>query len=361
MAKLNFKYLNYYKNKKILITGNTGFKGSWLSLWLTMLNAKVYGISKDIPSNPSMYSEMRLNKKVKTSFFDLKNYNKLKKKIDSVKPDIIFHLAAQSIVSKSFKKPMDTFYSNSIGTANILEYLRVTKNKIDAVIITSDKCYFPSKKGYYNENDKLGGIDPYSGSKAIAELFFENYFKSFLYKKKNISCISNRAGNVIGGGDWTVDRIIPDLFKSIKLNKDITLRNPKANRPWQHVLEPISAYLFLGYHLKKNKKLINGQSFNIGPNIKSNASVETLIRKILKIWNGNTKILYNKRISFTESVKLNLDTNKIYKKIGWKSKLNFNQTCYFICDWYFKYFEDKNQILKFTQSQIKNYISFKSE
>jgi len=360
VQNLKFKSLDYYKNKKVLVTGNTGFKGSWLSLWLNMLNARVYGISKDIPSKPSLYSTTGLSKKIKTSFFDIKNYGKLKKKIDLIKPNIIFHLAAQSIVSKSFKKPMDTFYSNSIGTANILEYLRTTNNKIDVIIITSDKCYYPSKKGYYKENDRLGGIDPYSGSKAIAELFFENYFKSYLYKKKNISCISARAGNVIGGGDWTKDRIIPDLFKSILLKKNIILRNPKANRPWQHVLEPISAYLFLGYHLRKNKNSINGESFNIGPNIKSNATVKVLINKIIHIWGGKTKVLYNKRKKFAESNKLNLNTNKIYKKIGWKSRLNFNQTCHFICSWYLEYFKSKNRIEKFTESQIKNYINLKT-
>ena len=184
MVKLDFKKLNYYKNKKVLVTGNTGFKGAWLSLWLIMLKAKVYGISKNIPTKPSLYSDVGLNKKIKTFFFDIKNFKKLKNKINAIKPDIIFHLAAQSIVSKSFKNPLETFHSNSIGTANVLEYLRTTKNKIDAIIITSDKCYYPTKKGYYNENDKLGGIDPYSGSKAIAELFFENYYQSYLYKKK---------------------------------------------------------------------------------------------------------------------------------------------------------------------------------
>ena len=357
MVKLDFKKLNYYKNKKVLVTGNTGFKGAWLSLWLIMLKAKVYGISKNIPTKPSLYSDIGLSKKTKTFFFDIKNYKKLKNKIDKIKPDIVFHLAAQSIVSKSFKNPLETFNSNSIGTANILEYLRTTKNKIDAVIITSDKCYYPTKKGYYNENDKLGGIDPYSGSKAIAELFFENYFQSYLYKKKNVSCVSARAGNVIGGGDWTEDRIIPDLFKSIASNKNIVLRNPKANRPWQHVLEPISAYLFLGYYLKKNKKFINGENFNVGPNIKSNASVEVLINKILKIYNYNIKVNYNKKKKFAETARLNLNTSKIQKKIGWKSKLNFNQTCYFICEWYNKYFKSKNKLLEFTQLQIKKYIN----
>ena len=356
MVKLNFKYLNYYKNKKVLVTGNTGFKGTWLSLWLLMLGAKVYGISKNIPTKPSLYKTIKLNKKISTKYFDIKDFYKLKKNINRINPDIIFHLAAQSIVSKSFENPMETFFSNSIGTANILEYLRTTKKKISTMIITSDKCYYPSKKGYYKESNRLGGIDPYSGSKAIAELFFENYFKSFLYKKKNISCVSVRAGNVIGGGDWTYNRIIPDLFKSIKLKKNIILRQPKANRPWQHVLEPVSAYLFIGYFMKKNKKLINGETFNVGPNIKSNASVHDLIVKILKIWGGKNKIVHNKKEQFIESIKLNLDTTKIYKKIGWKSKLNFNQTCEFICSWYLNYFKNKKNISKFTESQIRKYI-----
>ncbi len=357
MVKLNFKSLKYYKNKKVLVTGNTGFKGSWLSLWLLMLGAKVYGISKNIPTKPSLYREIGLNKKINTSYFDIKNYEKLANKINYIKPDLIFHLAAQSIVSKSFDNPMDTFFSNSIGTANILEYLRKTDKKINTVIITSDKCYYPSKKGYYNEKDRLGGVDPYSGSKAIAELFFENYYKSYLFKKKNISCVSARAGNVIGGGDWTYNRIIPDVFKSIRSGKNIKLRHPKANRPWQHVLEPVSAYLFLGFYLMKHKNLINGETFNIGPNIKSNATVKELITKVVNIWGAKNKIVHNKKKQFTESIKLNLDTNKIYKKIGWKSRLNFNQTCDFVCKWYLNYFTKKKYIMKFTQNQIEKYMS----
>ncbi len=356
MVKLNFKNLKYYNKKKVLVTGNTGFKGTWLSLWLLMLGAKVYGISKNIPTKPSLYKILKLNKKIRTKYFDIKDFNKLKKNINKINPDIIFHLAAQSIVSKSFEKPMQTYFSNSLGTANVLEYLRTTNKKINTIIITSDKCYYPSKKGYYKETDKLGGIDPYSGSKAIAELFFDNYFKSFLHNKENISCVSVRAGNVIGGGDWTYNRIIPDLFKSIKLKKNIILRQPKANRPWQHVLEPVSAYLFIGYYMKKNKKLINGEAFNIGPNTKSNESVHNLIVKILRIWGGKNKIIHEKKKKFSESIKLNLDTTKIYKKIGWKSKLNLNQTCEFICSWYLNYFQNKKNILKFTESQIQKYI-----
>jgi CDP-glucose 4,6-dehydratase len=361
MEKLNFKNLSFYKNKRVLITGNTGFKGSWLSIWLLSIGAKVYGISKDIPTKPSLYKQAKLDKKINTYFLDIKNIKELNKTINKIKPQIIFHLAAQAIVSKSFKKPLETFYSNSIGTANLLEYLRITKNKITTIIITSDKCYFPTKRGYYDEKKKLGGIDPYSGSKAIAEIFFENYYQSFLYKKKNISCVSVRAGNVIGGGDWTANRIVPDFFKSIKKRQKIVLRNPKSNRPWQHVMEPLAVYLFLGLMLSKNKNKnkINGESFNIGPNIKNNASVLTLIKKIINKYGQKIDISYENKNLFAETKKLNLNTSKISKAIGWKNKLNFDQTCSFITEWYKKYDKDKLSVFDETSKQIMEYVKLK--
>ncbi len=356
MEKLNFKKFLFYKNKKVLITGNTGFKGSWLSIWLLNCGAKVYGISKDIPTKPSLFKKANLEKKIKTYYFDIKNYNKLSKTINLIKPDFIFHLAAQSIVSKSFEKPMETYFSNSVGTANILEFLRNTDKKIRTILITSDKCYYPTKKGYYDEKNRLGGIDPYSGSKAIAEIFFENYFQSYLFKKKNISCISVRAGNVIGGGDWTDNRIVPDFFKSLTKQNKFILRNPKSNRPWQHVMEPIAAYLFLMINLSKKRNKINGESFNIGPNIKNNLSVLNLINKIKKYYGHEIKIFYKKKKLFVETSKLNLNTKKVFKYIGWKNKLSTDQTALLVSNWYKEYFKNKTNAFEITRKQIKDYI-----
>lgn len=360
MKKINFKNLNFYKGKKIIITGNTGFKGSWLTIWLLSLGANIIGISKDIPTSPSLFKDAKLNKKIKTYFIDVNNFKKFKNIINKHNPDLIFHLAAQSIVSKSFEAPMETFLSNSLGTANLLEILRLYKEKISAVIITSDKCYYPSIEGYYSETSRLGGIDPYSGSKAISELFFQNYFESFLYKKKNIKAVTVRAGNVIGGGDWTRDRILPDLFRSVIKKKKIVIRNPNANRPWQHVLEPLAAYLFLGRSLHLGLDRINGESFNVGPNIKNNLSVIQLIKKIKYLWpSSNIDFLIKKNKTFKETKKLNLNTDKIKKKLNWNNKLKLNSICEFIVEWYQNYFLSKNNIYYFCLKQIIKYSKIK--
>jgi len=360
MKKINFKNLNFYKNKKIIITGNTGFKGAWLTMWLLSLGAKIVGISKDIPTKPSLFINANLNKKMKTFFIDVSNLKKFSKVVNDFKPDIIFHLAAQSIVSKSFENPMETYLSNSIGTANLLEILRKYKKKLSAVIITSDKCYYPTKNGYYTETSKLGGFDPYSGSKAISELFFQNYYESFLFKKKNIKVVTARAGNVIGGGDWTKDRILPDLFRSIINKEKFTIRNPNANRPWQHVLEPLAAYLFLARAIHLNFNKMNGHSYNIGPNLKNNLSVIQLIKKIESMWPKieiNYIIKNNKK--FKESKKLNLNTIKIKKDLNWKNKLKLNQICIFVVEWYKNYLLNKKNIYSFSLSQITKYSNLK--
>lgn len=354
MKKLNFKNLNFYKNKNVIITGNTGFKGSWLSIWLIDLGANVLGISKDIVTKPSLFKLAQLDQKMKTLFFDVSDLNKLKKTINKFKPDIIFNLAAQSIVSESFIDPINTFKSNTFGTLSLLEVLRTYKRKCGAVFITSDKCYYPTSRAYYSEKSKLGGIDPYSGSKAAAEILIENYYQSFLKKKNNIAICSVRAGNVIGGGDWTVNRIIPDLYKSLLNKKKFKIRNPNSNRPWQHVIEPLAAYLFLGQNLFKKKK-INGQSFNVGPSVKNNISVENLIKKITNKEDYNCKIIVNKKKYFAESDKLNLNTSKIKKYIGWQNKLSTEKISEYIVLWYKSFRKNKKNIYDFTLRQIKNY------
>ena len=271
------QFNNVYNQKKVLITGNTGFKGSWLTIWLKQLGAEVYGISIDIPSQPSNFLVSKLDEVIKTKFIDINNLESLNEEIKYIQPDFIFHLAAQPIVFDSYKNPINTFNTNIIGTCNILESVRhLTKNCV-VILITSDKCYDNVEWIWgYKETDHLGGKDPYSASKAAAEIVIHSYYESFFKKSNNIRIASVRAGNVIGGGDWADSRIIPDAIRSWSENLTLQIRSPKSTRPWQHVLEPLSGYLFLGQQLFNNINL-SGEAFNFGPNDLSNFTVEELL------------------------------------------------------------------------------------
>ena len=283
MKKITNKKLKYFFNKKkVLITGNTGFKGTWLSLWMHNLGANVVGISKDLPTKPSHYDSIGLNQKINTRKIDISNNLKFRNEIKKIKPDFIFHLAAQAIVKKSYTNSKDTWNSNLIGTINILEALRKIKKETIVVLITSDKVYknIETKKGY-KENDTLGGIDPYGASKSATEIAIKSYVKSFFSEKKNKAFISiARAGNVIGGGDWSENRLIPDCIRSWSKNKGVVIRNPQSTRPWQHVLEVLYGYMTLAVKLKENKKKLHGEAFNFGPSNQNYKVINVL--KIIK-------------------------------------------------------------------------------
>ena len=331
-----FIYKNYFKNKKIIITGHTGFKGSWLTFCLHLLGSKILGISKNYPTNPCHFRDLNIKKNIKNEICDITNLKKLKKIFKKFQPDYVFHLAAQAIVSKSFKDPISTFNSNTIGTLNVLESLRAVK-KCKAVIITSDKSYknLEIKRGY-SEDDILGGNDPYSGSKGAAELVINSYLKSFFVNKKNIRIGIARAGNVIGGGDWSTDRIIPDCVKSWYKNKKITIRSPKSTRPWQHVLDAIRGYLILAIRL--NDKKIHGEAFNFGPDNKQNKNVLDLVKEIKKNWQGvEWKIKQDIKLKNKESNLLKLNSHKAKKILNWYPVLNFKNSIKFTTNWYKKY------------------------
>jgi len=279
------KIRKFYKGKKILIIGHTGFKGSWLTMVLSLFNAKLYGISLNVPSKPSNFKVSKVHTKIKDYRVDIRNFKKLRQKINKINPDIIFNLAAQSLVRESFKNPFNTWSTNFIGSLNLLEILKIRKRrkKITLVLITSDKCYKNINKSQgYKENDILGGYEPYGASKASVEILFHSYFQSFFKNDNKILMASARAGNVIGGGDWSKDRIIPDLIKNLKKNNKILIRYPNSTRPWQHVLDPIFGYIYLGYMLNKNSLKINGESFNFGPLLRKNYTVKVLLNKIQK-------------------------------------------------------------------------------
>ena len=349
---------NIYKNKIVIVTGHTGFKGSWLSLWLVMMGAKVIGISKNIPSKPSHFEAIKLKKKIRHVNLDIRNFKKLSNLFRKYKPDFVFHLAAQSLVKNSYLNPLKTWSTNTIGTLNVLESLKLIKKKIYVVIITSDKSYknIEISRGY-RENDSLGGKDPYSASKGAAEFAIQSYINSFFSKKKNNVFIGvARAGNVIGGGDWSEDRIIPDCAKSYSKNKIVIIRNPKSTRPWQHVLEVIYGYLTLGSKLYKNKNL-HGETFNFGPSKLANYQVIYLLKQFKKYWpNFRWKIKKNKKI-FYESKLLKLNSDKANKKLNWKSKLNIKETTKMVADWYNFFYKRKNKdIFTLSVKQINSYI-----
>ena len=350
------KILSIYKNKKIIITGSTGFKGSWLCFWLHLLKANIVGISLHPEKDSILYKKLKINKKIKQYFLNIQDLNKLDKIIKKEKPDLIIHLAAQSIVSSSYQDPINTIKTNVVGSANILE--TVKKNNVKNLLyITSDKCYLnKDKKIIYKESDRLGGEDLYSASKASAEIIFEAYIKSFFSKNKKINYATARAGNVIGGGDMKKDRIVPDIMRSLIKKTKLIIRSPSAVRPWQHVLEPLHGYLILGNYLMTNK--LNNKivpNWNFGPNINNIKSVKEIANKSLKLWNIKKRILFRNDKKFKEVNFLMLNSNKAKKEIFWKPKLNFNDTMKLTVDWY-KSFHKNENLEEVTKQQIQFFL-----
>ena len=348
-----------FNNKKIVVTGHTGFKGSWLTAWLKMLGANVMGISLNPPTYPSHFLVSKINIGIKDIRLDIRDRTKVEKKIISFKPDFVFHLAAQSLVGLSYKDPTMTWQTNVLGTLNILESLRKLKNACNVVIITSDKCYFNKEIHYgYKETDILGGKDPYSSSKASAELLVKSFINSFfLNNKSTIRIVTARAGNVIGGGDWAKDRIIPDCVRYWSKGNKVQLRNPNATRPWQHVLEAVGGYICLAINLKLNRKL-HGESFNFGPNLSKEYSVLELIKKMSNHWNNvSWKVISKSKRKFYESELLRLNCNKAKKILKWESILKFDETVEMVANWYQNFYFDPKNMDYLTNEQIREYQS----
>ena len=342
------KILKKFKNKKIIVTGHTGFKGSWLSLWLYLCGAKVLGLSNEILTEPSHFKSIKLDKKIISKKVDICDVRKMKKIFLDFKPDFVFHLAAQALVKKSYISPLETYKSNTFGTLSILECLRFLKNKCTVVLITSE-----IRRGY-KENDLLGGIDPYSSSKAAAELIIQTYVNSFFRSKKNITLAVARAGNVIGGGDWSLDRLIPDCIKSWSKNKIPEIRNPNSTRPWQHVLEAVGGYLVLGSNLFRNKKF-HGQSFNFGPLSKKNYKVIELLKSLQLNWKDKKWNINKKNQNLFESKLLSLDVSKAKKYLKWRNILSFEEINKLTAEWYKNYYENKFNVFHFSSKQVYFY------
>ena len=342
--------------KKVLITGHTGFKGSWMLLILSFLGANVVGVSNKEVGLISHFALIKKKIKFRNYFVDIRNFEKLKKIINKEKPDFIFHLAAQSLVKKSYIYPEETWTTNLNGTLNLLNILKEYKSKCTAVFITSDKVYknLETKKPY-DEKSELGGADPYSCSKSSADLAIQSYINSYFVKKKNIKIGIARAGNVVGGGDWSQDRLIPDCVVSWSKSQKVNIRQLNSTRPWQHVLDISFGYLTFALNLNFNDKL-NYEIFNFGPNHNKNRSVREVINLMKKDWkkaNWNNK--KNKRQK--ESVLLNLNSNKAYLKLKWEPLLKFDNVIKLTTYWYRRFYEDKIKALDLSMKQIKEYIS----
>ena len=353
-------FTEIYKNKTILVTGHTGFKGSWLTTWLLKLGAKVIGVSKDIPTNPSMFTELNLDSRIKHIVADIRDLAKMKEIVGNEKPDFVFHLAAQAIVSTSYSDPVDTISTNVVGTMNILEALRDHKLPCIAVLITSDKCYDNVEWLWgYRESDHLGGKDVYSGSKGAAELVIKCYLNSFFQKNHPVKLVVGRAGNVIGGGDWAQDRIVADCMRAWSEGRTVEIRSPKATRPWQHVLEPLSGYLALGAAAAQNAEL-NGEAFNFGPRAEQNHTVVELLHDLAEHWgfkeiNDAYKITDN--IPFHEAGLLKLNCDKALFCLKWESNLFYPETIKMVSDWFTSFYHKKSNMYDFTLKQIEEYES----
>lgn len=351
---------NVYTGKRVLVTGNTGFKGSWLSTWLLMCGAEVYGYSIDIPSNPAMFEVLNLKTKINHKFGDIRDKEAMNAYVQEIKPDFIFHLAAQAIVSTSYKEPFETITTNVVGTASVLETIRNITWKCTCVLITSDKAYDNVEWIWgYRETDAVGGKDVYSGSKGAAELTIKCYWMSFLKTMSNIKIGVARAGNVIGGGDWAADRIVVDCIKAFSKNEVVEIRSPKATRPWQHVLEPVSGYLTLGQYLHEDK-IANGEPFNFGPRSEQTKTVFELTQDLAEQWGLNKDEIakLTGSIPFNEATLLKLNCDKALAYLNWHSTLHYPQCVKMIADWYRTFYTDrKEDMYQLTVNQIDYYVS----
>ena len=352
--------LNAFYGARVLVTGHTGFKGSWLSLWLKHLGAEVSGIALNPPSHPSHFEAVNLAGQIDDHRLDIRDREILIKCVQQIKPDFVFHLAAQALVRPSYESPLDTLETNTMGSANLLEALRKLHKRVVAVMITSDKAYDNVEWVWgYRETDRLGGKDPYSASKGMAELVIRSYVNSFFNgQDSNVTVGITRAGNVIGGGDWAVDRIVPDCMTAWSNSQVVKIRNPHATRPWQHVLEPLSGYLVLASSLAKSRTK-HGEAYNFGPPASQNHPVSRLIDEMGKYWKHvQWNDVSQSQEYLHEAGLLKLNCDKALFDLQWMPTLEFEETVRLTVDWYKAYYRSQEESMyDITISQIEEYSS----
>ena len=342
---------NFYKNKKILITGSSGFVGSWLSTALFEMGASLYGISLKPNTSPSLFKLLNLENKINQKYIDICEFNKLDSAIKEISPDIVFHLAAQPLVRESYERTIETFNTNVIGTLNVLEACKNLGTDVNFVCITTDKCYENNELGQrFVESDPMGGKDPYSASKACTEIVTKSHALSF----NSLKLCTARAGNIIGGGDWAKDRIVTDIVESIEQKKDIVLRSPNAIRPWQHVIDVVNGYLKLAIYNADKKDIFD--SFNFGPQEENEIDVETLTNKFISNWNScDSSIVIDNNENLPESKILRLDSSKAHHILDWEPLMDIDTTIKETAVWYENFFLNKD-IYEFTIEQINKYL-----
>ena len=343
---------NIYSGKKVFLTGHTGFKGGWLALWLKSLGAEVSGYSLEPNTTPSIFEELKIDAQIKSVFGNILDKEKLNQAMSEFEPDIVFHLAAQPLVRLSYSEPVMTYETNVIGTLNVLEAARQCESVKAFVNVTTDKCYENKEidRGYCEE-EPMGGYDMYSSSKGCVEIMSSSYRRSFL--KNAYAMATARAGNVIGGGDWALDRLVPDCIRYINQNQPIKIRNPIAVRPWQHVLEPLSGYLLLGKSLlEQGQKFAEG--FNFGPYDESVLTVAKVAKQVVENYEKG-EVVVHKRDNLHEANLLMLNIEKAQKVLGWKPVFTAQEAIKITVDWYKEFYNGNPNMLEFTFAQIQSY------
>ena len=355
MRNVNF---DFWKGKKVFLTGHTGFKGSWLSIWLMDMGAIVKGYSLEPTTNPSLFEKGNVSEGMVSEIGDVRNFNSLRSSILEFNPDVLFHLAAQPLVRDSFEDPLNTYEINVMGTANLLQACRFAPKLRSIVIVTTDKCYENKEWEWgYRENDILGGYDPYSSSKACTELVTSSFRRSF-YLNSNVGIATARAGNVIGGGDWANDRLMPDIFRNYKKKQKLVVRNPSAIRPWQHVIEPLCGYLVLAESLYESPKLFS-EPFNFGPRDEDCQSVSAILNQIDLLAEDFPGWRIDKKTNNHEARLLKLDISKAKFSLGWEPRWNINYSLKLTLNWYQR-LNDGSDLTSMCLDQIKSYVDFQS-
>jgi CDP-glucose 4,6-dehydratase len=346
--------LSTYSGKRVLVTGHTGFKGAWLSRWLLALGAEVTGYSKNIPTSPSLFESLGLAGELRDVRADIRDQEFLERQLRAVRPDLVFHLAAQSLVRASYEDPLNTFHENTFGTAQVLEAVRRTKQIGGLVVITTDKVYENADQGtFFREEDPLGGHDPYSASKAATEIIVTSYVRSFFASGTRLA--SARAGNVIGGGDWATDRLVPDCVRAWAKGSVAKIRNPAHQRPWQFVLEPLYGYLLLGARLLEAPAGTHGESFNFGPDASEERSVGQMVEAMAALWPGAEVRLGAPEDGSREASSLRLDCSKTRERLGWRPILSLDEAVAWTLEWYRLHAAGDPALREFTLGQIREY------
>jgi CDP-glucose 4,6-dehydratase len=357
MSEVTNPNISFWNGKRVLITGHTGFKGGWLSLWLQKMGANLSGLALEPPTSPSLFNVASVKDGMEHQIVDIRDYNALNEYIAKFNPEIIFHMAAQPLVRYSYKNPIETYATNVMGTVHVLEAARKSGSVKAIVNVTTDKCYENNEWHWgYRENERMGGDDPYASSKGCVELLSNAYQRSF-FEYENIAMATARAGNVIGGGDWAKDRLVPEILNSIEKNKSILIRNPKSIRPWQHVLECLSGYLILAENLFNHKQAYS-EGWNFGPNDQDAKPVYWIADKLIELCDSNIFWELDKKHQLHEASFLKLDNSKSLHRLNWRPRLTLEEALLFIVDWHDSWQSNDDMKLKcFNQIDNFNKIS----